>query len=111
MSPQKQAVMDSMVGRPFVLLPGKPAGHVVMGESWGGQKLRAAEVQQVWNDMLLMDAIQGKGFYLRHARPTEAACIEVAERFYGMSASDAVTHWLALGRTYKAVEWPGEVKG
>ncbi len=93
-SDPKAAVIDSLVGRPFWLL-GIPE-HSVCGETFDGQKIRAAGVETVWNDMLLMDAIDGIGTYSRRVQGFEASCLEVAERMYGMTAAEGVAHWLTM---------------
>ena len=103
---------DAMVGRPFVLLPGNPPDHVVLGESKrDGHKIRCAGVMTVWNDMLLVDAVEGPGTYLIRAGQREAEYLEVAERHYGCSAGDAIRVWLELGFLYTSVEWPKQEAG
>ena len=97
----KLAVFDDMVGRPFMPL-GLP-DHSVCGEPYEGQKIRAGGVETVWNDMLLMDAVEGEGYYLRAAGKYERACLEVAERMYGMSATEGLKHWLGLPKVKKEV--------
>ena len=103
---QMRAKCDPLVGMPFVLLPGTPANHVVVGETWDGTKLRAEQVQMVWNDMLLMDAIAGVGSYASHSlNALEKAALEIAERLYGISAAAAVPKWLMYPKLYGACEW------
>ena len=108
----KLAVIDSLMGMPFVLLPGKPAGHKVMAHTRDGRiKVRAAAVQGVWNDMLLMDAIDGAGSYAGRAGEFELKILELAEEFYGVSAADAVKRWLQFPKLKPGdplVEWPRE---
>lgn len=108
MSPSKLKVMDSMVGRPFVLLPGSPANHVVCGETYEGVKIRALAVQSVWNDMLLMDAIEGPGAYAGGLSSFNRACLEIAERLYGVTAAEGVKIWLQLPKLRKPCEWPAK---
>ena len=111
-SDPKRAVIDSLVGMPFVLLPGKPADHKVMGHTRDGSiKVRAAAVQTVWNDMLLMDAIDGAGSYAGRAGEFELKVLELAEEFYGVSAADGLKRWLTLPKLKRGdplVEWPRE---
>lgn len=106
---QKQGIMDGLVGKPFVLLPGKPADHVVCGEDKSdGTKYRAAGVMQVFNDMLLMDAIEGSGTYERMCSRRNAAFLEVAVRLYGMSCKDALEWWLKIPNLKRPWEWPSD---
>ena len=104
----KSAVMDSLVGKPFMLLPGKPSEHEVLGETSEGFKMRAGGVQMVWNDMLLMDAIEGAGYYARMVRQRNLDFLKLAESLYGVSAADALKHWMTLPNLARACEWPGE---
>src|ERR1035437_5916227 len=102
MQDPKAAIVDSMVGRPF--WPLDMPEHTVCGETYEGQKIRAGGVMTVWNDMLLMDAIDGVDFYSRGVRGYEKACLEVAERMYGMTAAEGLKHWLTMPkREQKAV--------
>jgi hypothetical protein len=102
MSDPKAAIFDDMVGRPF--WPLSLPEHSVCGETFEGQKIRAAGVETVWNDMLLMDTVEGEGFYFRGAGKYERACLEVAERMYAMSAAEGLKHWLTMPkRERKAV--------
>jgi hypothetical protein len=105
--------MDSMVGRPFVLLPGAPSEFKVAGVSRGGVKIRNGAIEQVWNDALLMDAISGDGSYLRRCRDLEIQVLELAEKAYGMTLASGVQHWLKLPKLKpgdRKVVWPGKVE-
>ena len=62
----------------------------------------------VWNDMLLMDAIEGAGYYARMVRQRNLDFLKLAERLYGVSAADGLKHWLTLPNLKRACEWPGE---
>ena len=110
----KHAVMDSLVGKPFMLLPGKPSEHEVLGETSEGFKMRAGGVQMVWNDMLFMDAIEGAGYYARMVRlrcrtiQRNLDFLKLAESLYGVSAADGLKHWMTLPNLARACEWPGE---
>jgi hypothetical protein len=97
---------EPFIGLPFVLIPGMPPDHVIAGETHEGVKLRVGAVQMVWNDMLLMDAIQGPGTYVGSALPLELACIEVAERLYRVKAADAVKRWVLMPKLSRGREWP-----
>jgi hypothetical protein len=50
---------ESLVGIPFLQLPGKPPQHQVCFVSREGVKVRVEAVEMVFNDALLMDAING----------------------------------------------------
>lgn len=63
MTPEKKAKIDAQIGKPFVRLPGEPSQHKVVGETSDGFKVRVAAVEMVWNDALLMNAIEGDGTY------------------------------------------------
>lgn len=56
--------------------------------------------------MLLMDAIEGPGFYARTVSEKNQAFLEVAERLYGCSSEEGVRVWLTMGHTFGPVEWP-----
>ena len=102
MQDPKAAIVDSMVGRPF--WPLDMPEHTVCGETYEGQKIRAGGVMMAWNDMLLMDAIDGVGTYARTVRPHNLPFLEAAERMYGMTAAEGLKHWLTMPkRERKAV--------
>lgn len=105
----KKAAMDSLIGMPFMLLPGCPPDHVICGEvKRDSTKIQANAVMQVFNDMLLIDAVEGSGAYKTSGLSDyNAAALEIAERLYGVSCADALKHWMTLPRCYKALEWPG----
>lgn len=57
---------ESLVGAPFVCLPGRPPDHKVLRTFvHGGKevKLRVRDVETVWNDAALIDAVRGAGEY------------------------------------------------
>jgi hypothetical protein len=98
----------ALVGMPFMRLPGNPPDHLVAGETYEGVKLRVEDVEMVWNDAILLDAIHGGGKYRGVAYPMDRAALEIAERLYGVSLAQAVEHWLTLPKVYGSMEWPGE---
>ena len=51
----------ALVGTRFVRLPGNPPDHKILFVSRGGQKIRVSEVEMVFNDALLMDAVADWG--------------------------------------------------
>lgn len=50
-----------LIGTPFIQLPGNPPDHQVLFISTCGRKIRVKHVEQVYNDMLLCDAISDYG--------------------------------------------------
>lgn len=97
--------MDDLVGRPFVTLPGSDAEHRVLGE-YGGVKIRSGAVMQVFNDMLLIDAIRGAGKFRSTVQGLTAEALRVAEREYGSTCEEALPKWMGMGKPGRAVEWP-----
>ena len=56
------ARMDALVGTPFVRMPGDVPEHKVLFiTKFGGQKIRRATVEMVFNDALLSDAVSNWG--------------------------------------------------
>ncbi len=53
---------EALVGTPFVRMPGDIPDHKVLFiTTFGGQKIRRAEVEMVFNDALLSDAVSNWG--------------------------------------------------
>ena len=54
--------MDSLIGTPFVRMPGDISEHKVLFiTKFGDQKIRREIVEMVFNDALLADAVSGWG--------------------------------------------------
>jgi hypothetical protein len=112
-SEQVKAKCDPHLGRPFVIAPGYPPQHRVVWKFQDGTKLRAGDVMQVWNDALLMEAIEGKGSYLKTAKEMETRALWVAEMLYGLTLDEMFNAWLNIPKyttpciwAQGAKEWP-----
>jgi len=58
---RRVARMDRLIGTPFIPLPGNPPVHKVLFVSSDGHKVRVCDVQMVFNDALLADAVSEWG--------------------------------------------------
>jgi hypothetical protein len=111
---QMREKCDPHVGRPFVIAPGNPPEHKAVWEFEDGTKMRAGHVMQVWNDALLMDAIEGRpGAFAEHAEPNAKRCLWLAEMLYGLTYGEMYAAWLTIPKyttpciwKQGAKEWP-----
>jgi hypothetical protein len=53
--------VDALLGTPFVCLPGNPPDHKVLFVSKEGHKVRVKDIEMVFNDALLSDAVSNWG--------------------------------------------------
>jgi hypothetical protein len=90
---------------PFVCLPGRPAGHIVVGEMSNGEKIRVEAIEQVFNDMLLVDSLKGAGYFKRYAKRNEEL-LAMAERLYRHTALQALARWITEPPSDHPIEWP-----
>ena len=60
-SNRRAARANILIGAPFLRLPDNPPEHKVLLVTKDGSKIRRAEVEMVFNDMCLMDAISNWG--------------------------------------------------
>lgn len=80
---------DAYRGTPFKRLPGDPPQHKVLGALADGFIVRVSVVEMVWNDMLLMNAIEGDGTYeALYPLDDNGGCpqrqiLELARKLYG----------------------------
>lgn len=77
---------EKLIGTPFQNLPGNPDSHVVLGE-FDGHKIRVKDVEMVWNDRFLIDAVYGPEgeFYDAKIEPGtfQYFVLELAKKMYG----------------------------
>ena len=97
--------LRAITKRPFVVLPGHPAGHIVVGEMSNGEKVRVEAIEQVFNDMLMVDSIKGAGYFKRYNRRNEEL-LTMAERLYRHTCLQALERWLRESNGREIVEWP-----
>ncbi len=97
--------LRSVCNRPFVCLPGRPAGHIVVGEMSNGEKVRVEAIEQVFNDMLLVDSIKGAGYFKRYNRRNEEL-LAMAERLYRHTSLQALERWMREPNSSETIEWP-----
>lgn len=69
-------------GEPFEPLQGNPQPHRVMGRLKDGRKFSAADVEGVYNDWKLLDAICGAGTFIAVCSDVEREILEVAQGLY-----------------------------
>jgi len=119
-SPRQQAIANSLVGLPFVGL----VDSVKQAQRWicqlsNGVKVRAVELEEVFNAGLMIDAMEGPGAAARQALTGTGAAalhhelIRQAEKAYGVTIADALPTWLKMERSeYSSwnerprVKWP-----
>lgn len=73
--------------------------NLVAGEFPDGSKFRLAEVEDIWNGALCIDAIDGSGAFRKTSPPAELVVLAEAERRYGCTIEQALPIWLAMPRT------------
>jgi len=78
---------DSLVGKPFEQLPGKPAQHKIVGALADGSKVRVVDVETVYNDWTLFSFIDGEGTYEESYRnrsngARQLEVLELAKRLF-----------------------------
>ena len=88
----------------------------VAGDLTDGTKFRYAEVEEVFNAALCMDAIDGPGAFRASQPPGMIIVLARAEALYGLTVEQALPKWLNMPRTaYNAwserprVAWHGRV--
>jgi hypothetical protein len=103
---QQQAAISRLVGLPFVCLVEDPrAGSRFVCQLRSGQKVRAVELEEIFNAGLMVDAMEGKGAASRQTLGTEEETqlhhelLAQAERAFGVAIEDACTIWLTMERT------------
>jgi hypothetical protein len=114
---KQKAACDRLAGLPFVFI--EKEGHKVIGELSNGEKVRAVELEEVFNAGLCIDAMEGPGAAARQTLVSAEATklhhelIAKAEAFFGISIRDACPIWLAMEKTFYArwderpkVRWP-----
>lgn len=115
-----KAIADSLVGLPFVCLVEDPrSGSRFVCQLRSGQKVRAVELEEIFNAGLVVEAMEGRGAAARRSLATEAETqahhelLAQAERAFGISIQDALPLWLAMERHEYArwderprVKWP-----
>ena len=53
--------LEGLIGTPFVPLPGNPPDHKVLFVAKDGSRIRVSQVEMVFNDALLSDAVSNWG--------------------------------------------------
>jgi hypothetical protein len=96
---------DQHVGRPFVIAPGNPPDHKVAWDLADGTKMRIGGVMQAWNDALLMDAINGRGSYRKHADTMSIKALWVGELLYGLTFDEMLDAWLQIPKYTSPCIW------
>lgn len=103
---EKNAIVDTLLGKPFVLLPGLPVGHRIVGRDSEGCPISVDAVEGLWNDALLIDAVEGPGHYASLSlSPREVAILALAESLYGATLAEGIEYWLTLPNLSKPYEW------
>ena len=105
----QQSAIDRFVGLPYVCIdsPGAPP-HRVVGQLSNGTKVRAHQVEDLWNAALLIEAIEGSGAAKRAgddaAGRLHAELIALAERLFGATVTEALPVYMAM-RKYSYGRW------
>lgn len=117
----QQAICDRLVGLPYVCLVEDPrsASRYVCQLS-NGDKVKAGEIEQIFNAGLIIEALEGRGAATRSTAATGGMADKVhgellahAERLFGTTISDALPIYMAMERTSfgrledrPRVKWP-----
>lgn len=97
--------VESLIGKPFMTLPGNPPDHKVMG-TVNGFPVRVKEAEQMFNDMLLIDATQGPNSYFGSLSTSQArAVFSFVMGLYRTPSADAVERWINIPKMDGPVEW------
>ena len=102
------SIIEDLVGLPFLLLPGKPPEHKVVGNTTSGLKVRVCHVQMVFNDAILLDSVHGNGEYIKNITSNELDVLYIAQQLYGITIEEAIPVWQKMPKMGKAVEWINE---
>ena len=95
-----------LIGVPYIVLSLNDAHeHRVIAELQDGTKIRAFEVEKVFNDALLIDSIEGPGAYRRQFGKPENAILTQAEHSFGVDLLTAVPMWQTMQRTNLELPW------
>jgi hypothetical protein len=113
--PHLQAKIKRLHGLPYICIE-EPLDSVnkVVGQLLDGSKIRAAEIEDVWNRALIVDALEQPGAWQGSmATPHELEVLIHAERLFGVDIVDALPIYLAMPRSSYAaweqrprVKWP-----
>ena len=104
-SQEKVRIAETLIGKPFVSLPGHPPEWQTITTTKEGIELRVAVIEQVFNDALLMDAIEGPGTFHQTAGPLEQIALTAALQAYNTTLENALTIWLKLPNTRRPHTW------
>ena len=109
MTPMQQRPMaEDFIGLPFMLLPGRPADHAVVATTKDGTKVRARQIEGIFNDALLLNALKGVGVYEKTCNTFWLEVLSLAETLYGETIADAIGIWVTLPRHSGNIEWGTE---
>jgi hypothetical protein len=102
---------DSLVGLPYVcLVEDARSGSRFVCQLRSGQKMRAREVEEIFNAGLLIEAMEGPGSAARQtveadgASKLHAEMLAAAEKLFGITIQDAFPIYQAMDR-YEYGRW------
>lgn len=120
-SVQQQQALRRLVGLPYVCLVEDPrsASRFICQLS-NGEKVRAAQIEDIFNAGLIIEALEGVGAATRSTSATAGATDKLhgellahAERLFGMTLQDAFSWYLGMERSdyirwedRPRVKWP-----
>jgi hypothetical protein len=110
-------MLERLNGLPFVCLKEDLRSVTeVLGTLLDGSKFRAADVERVWNEALIFDAIEEPGAWLNlkaESAPRDVEIMVHAERLFGCEIVRALPIFLGMPKTAYAafeqrprVRWP-----
>ena len=73
---------EGLQGKGVIPLPGKRYDTDVIARTATGDKVTAAQIEGVYNDYLLIDALCGMGTYAYYASVHELAVLEIAKGMF-----------------------------
>ena len=101
---QQQQRLNLLNGLPFIAMELPPESvHRVVGQLLDGSKIRAEDIERVWNEALIWDCIEGPGAWC-NMRATSGGVRDVeilvhAEKFFGVEIYDAVSIYLQMEKS------------
>lgn len=115
LTPAQLKRSDLLAGLPFVTIadPLHDRGRIV-GQLLNGKRLRADDVEHVWNQALVIDALEEPGAWQDHwGTPEQIEILIHAEKLYGCDIVDALPVYLRMPKTTYGswehrprVKWP-----
>lgn len=115
LTPEQLRRADRLNGLPYVTIADPFLDrHRVIGKTLAGQSIRAEQCEEIWNQALLVDALEEPGAWQDHfATPEQIEILIHAERLFGCDIMDALPIYLNMPKASYGtwdqrprVKWP-----